>query len=55
MRTFVLRSILLTLLSVFGAVGLVGDASAMMKSDPNTCNSELMVCPEGEETRVIFG
>jgi hypothetical protein len=54
MRTFILRSILLTLLSIFGTIGLASNASAMLKSDPNTCNSELMVCPEGEETRVIL-
>jgi hypothetical protein len=54
MRTFLLRSILLALLSIFGAVGLAGDASAMRKADPNTCNSDLLVCPEGEETRVIL-
>lgn len=54
MRTFLIRSILLALLSAFGAVGLAGDAAAMMKSDPNTCNSDLLVCPEDEETRVIL-
>lgn len=54
MRTVLIRSILLALLTVFGATGLAGEASARMKSDPNACNSELVLCPEGEQTRVII-
>jgi len=54
MRTFIIRSIVLALLSVFGAAGVAGDASAMVKSDPNACNSDLVICPDGEQGRVIL-
>jgi hypothetical protein len=48
MRTRFTRGILIAFLSIVSIVGMTGEASAMIKSDPNTCNDEVMICKDVE-------
>jgi hypothetical protein len=48
MRKLFTRGILITFFSVASIVGMTGDASAMIKSDPNTCNDQTENCKDVE-------
>lgn len=48
MRKLFTRGILIAFLSTVSIIGMTGDAYAMIKSDPNTCNDEVMVCKDVE-------